>query len=189
MLLVGGMHRRGAAQMPLVLGGLLGEDMALERLRALDRAAGAHLEALGGATLGLQLGHCLTPSFDMATGGSCGALANLGTTCFESVIASPYGEAAGFDSFFGSFGSFASFFAAFLISFFPFFGASTMINCRPSILGNCSTSAYGSRSCLTRSIRRTPNSWCAISRPRYRSVTFALSPSSRNLIRLRSLIW
>src|SRR5713101_5805344 len=182
MLLVGGMYRRGAAQMPLVLGGLLGEDMALERLRALDRAAGAHLEALGGATLGLQLGHCLTPSFDMATGGSCGALANLGTTCFESVIAPPYGEAAGF-------GSFACFFAAFLTSFFPFFGASTMINCRPSILGNCSTTACGSRSCLTRSIRRTPNSWCAISRPRYRSVTFALSPSSRNLIRLRSLIW
>src|SRR2546428_13356420 len=103
MLLVCGMYRRGAAQMPLVLGGLLGEDMALERLRALDRAAGAHLEALGGATLGLQLGHCLTPSLDMATGGSCGALETSAPLVLNRSIPLHYAEAAGFGSFFGSF--------------------------------------------------------------------------------------
>src|SRR5262249_60226744 len=65
------------------------------------------------------------------------------------------------------FGSFLTGFAAgFFTSFLPFFGASTMTSCRPSIFGYCSTMACGSRSCFTRSIRRTPNSWCAISRPR-----------------------
>jgi len=41
MLRIGGVHFRRTAQMALVLSGLLGEDMALERLRALDTAAGA----------------------------------------------------------------------------------------------------------------------------------------------------
>src|SRR5258706_3148842 len=49
--------------MAFVLGGFLGEDVALERLRALDAAAGAYLETLGGAALGFQFGHCMTPVF------------------------------------------------------------------------------------------------------------------------------
>jgi len=47
----------GAVKVPLVLGGFLGEDVALERLSPLDRAASAHLEPLGGALLRLHLGH------------------------------------------------------------------------------------------------------------------------------------
>src|SRR6266851_3764921 len=61
MLLVRRVHFRGSAQMAFVLGGFLGKDVALERLRALDTASGTDLEALGGAALGLQFGHCTTP--------------------------------------------------------------------------------------------------------------------------------
>jgi hypothetical protein len=45
----------------LVLGGLLGEDMALERLSTLDSTASAYFETLGCTTLGLHFGHFCTP--------------------------------------------------------------------------------------------------------------------------------
>src|SRR5690554_7703457 len=54
---VGGMHRSGTAQLALVLGCLLGKNMALERLTPLDGAATANLEALRSAFLGFHLGH------------------------------------------------------------------------------------------------------------------------------------
>src|SRR5205823_4230299 len=54
---IGAMDSGGPAQMALVLGGLLGEDVALERLRALDAAAPAHAEALFCAALGFHLWH------------------------------------------------------------------------------------------------------------------------------------
>src|SRR5262245_13111055 len=176
------MHTGRAAQMALVLGRLLREDVALERLRALDAAAGAGLEALGGAALGFRLGHCITPVLSWRRATSGGSAFRARTPLLLSRL-SRQDAMAGFGSFFTGFA------AGFFTSFLPFFGASTMISCRPSIFGYCSTIACGSRSCLTLSINRTPNSWCAISRPRYRSVTLVLSPSSRNLIRLRSLIW
>lgn len=47
-----------------------------------------------------------------------------------------------------------------------FFGARTMISCRPSIFGYCSTEATSSRSTSIRFIISIPSSWCAISRPR-----------------------
>jgi hypothetical protein len=50
------MDRRRAAQLTLGLGGLLGQNVALERLTALDGAAAANLKALGGAFLGFNLG-------------------------------------------------------------------------------------------------------------------------------------
>src|SRR6185295_15127587 len=142
----------GAAQLALRLRRLLGQNVALERLRALDRAAGADLEPLGGRFLRLHLGHSIAPV--------------------------NYPAAAGFVS---------SFFGPFTGTTF-FFGASTITICRPSSRGNCSMIAIGSRSFLTRSSSRTPNSWCAISRPRKRKVTFALSPSSRNCTSLPTLI-
>jgi hypothetical protein len=49
--------RAPAPHLALALGGLLGKDVALVGAGALDRAAGAHLEALGGAALGLHLWH------------------------------------------------------------------------------------------------------------------------------------
>ena len=57
------MHFGRTAQMPLVLGRLLGEDVALERLRALHRTASAHAEALLRARLGLHLRHDAVPLF------------------------------------------------------------------------------------------------------------------------------
>src|SRR4029079_3081442 len=51
----------GAAQLALRLRRLLGEDVALERLAALDRAAGADLEPLGGRFLRLHLWHSNAP--------------------------------------------------------------------------------------------------------------------------------
>src|SRR5690606_2025868 len=59
------------------------------------------------------------------------------------------------------------------------FGDMTMVIWRPSILGVCSTLAFSPRSSRTRSSSFMPSSWCAISRPRKRRVTFTLSPSSR----------
>ncbi|KAG1252663.1 hypothetical protein G6F65_017819 [Rhizopus arrhizus] len=54
---VGFMNRCRATQLTLGLGGLLGQNVALERLTALDGAAAANLKALGGAFLGFHLGH------------------------------------------------------------------------------------------------------------------------------------
>src|SRR5690606_35578514 len=51
------MHLHRAAQLALVLGGLLGEDVALEGLATLDRAARTNAESLGRALLRLHLGH------------------------------------------------------------------------------------------------------------------------------------
>ena len=51
------MNARGATQLTLAFGGFFGKDVALERLRALDAAASAHLEALGRTALGLHFRH------------------------------------------------------------------------------------------------------------------------------------
>src|SRR5574340_112213 len=53
-----------AAQLTFVLGGFLGQDMTLERLRAFDASAGADRETLGCATLGFHLGHDCSLSYD-----------------------------------------------------------------------------------------------------------------------------
>src|SRR5689334_1553709 len=133
------------------------ERLMLPPERVLKRLAALRLVFILGMTLLLHL--------HMATGGPCGALCKPRHHFLFPATAS-YVEATGL----GSFGSFGSFFTSFLTGFFTsfllFFGASTITSCRPSILGYCSTTACGSRSCLTRSISRTPNSWCAISRPR-----------------------
>src|SRR5690606_10440734 len=54
---VGFMDRRRTAQLALVLGGFLGQDVALESLATLDGSAAANLKALRRAFLGLHLGH------------------------------------------------------------------------------------------------------------------------------------
>jgi hypothetical protein len=54
---VGLVDRDRAAQVAFVLGRLLRQDVALERLAALDGAAGANPEPLRGALLRLHLGH------------------------------------------------------------------------------------------------------------------------------------
>ena len=57
---VGCMNLSRATQLTLAFGGFLGEDVALERHGALDRAASARLEPLGGAALGFHRWHIST---------------------------------------------------------------------------------------------------------------------------------
>src|SRR6185503_13152690 len=160
---VGRIDPRGSAKLALVLGGTLGEDVALARLVALHRAAAADPEALGGATLGLHLGHGCPPSTlvqqvaepfrasDLKTPSSLLRVVQRRAQCF-------------------------------------FFGARIMIIWRPSSFGHCSTCPWAARSASTRFSSAIPSSWCAISRPRNRNVTLVLSPSVRKRIRLRTLI-
>src|SRR5881409_2845855 len=54
---VGLVHVGGTTQVALVLRGLLREDVALERLTALDGTTRTDAEPLGRALLGLHLGH------------------------------------------------------------------------------------------------------------------------------------
>src|SRR5438477_3842410 len=54
---VGLVHPAAAAHLALPLGALLGQDVALVGAGALDAAAAAHLEALGGAALGFHFRH------------------------------------------------------------------------------------------------------------------------------------
>jgi len=54
---VGCVNLGGSAQLTLVFGGLLGQDVTFEGLRALDAAAGANFESLRRATFGFHLWH------------------------------------------------------------------------------------------------------------------------------------
>ena len=55
------MNVRHAAELALVLRRTLGENVTLRSVGALDRAAGARLETLGGGALGLHLRHLPFP--------------------------------------------------------------------------------------------------------------------------------
>ena len=57
LIAVHSIHIDGIKIILLALGGFLGEDVTLERLATLDATAGADLEALFGAALGLHFGH------------------------------------------------------------------------------------------------------------------------------------
>ena len=63
------MNLSRTTQLTLVFRGFLGEDVALERHGALDRAATTWLEPLGGATLGFHLWHVLPFACIAAAGG------------------------------------------------------------------------------------------------------------------------
>src|SRR5690554_5642318 len=54
---IGVVHKGSTTELALVLRGFLGEDMALERLASLDRAATANGESLGRTSFGFHLGH------------------------------------------------------------------------------------------------------------------------------------
>src|SRR5258708_1203709 len=58
---VGLMHRHCTTQVTLVLGGLLGQDVTLEGLTALDGATGTNAKTLLRAALGLHFGHLNAP--------------------------------------------------------------------------------------------------------------------------------
>ena len=66
---IGCMNLSRTTQLTLVLGGFLGEDMALERHRAFDRATATRLEALGSSALGFHLWHVLPFDCIAAAGG------------------------------------------------------------------------------------------------------------------------
>ena len=65
-------HVVGRTQAALALGGLLREDVALERVAALELAGRGLAEPLGGGPIGLHLGHDPTPSVIFVTGASGG---------------------------------------------------------------------------------------------------------------------
>ena len=58
---VGLMHSNCTTQVALVLGGLLGQDVTLEGLAALDGTTWTNTKALLGAALGLHFGHVHAP--------------------------------------------------------------------------------------------------------------------------------
>ena len=70
-----------------------------------------------------------------------------------------------------------------------YLGAIVMNTNLPSCMGALSTCATSETSFLSLSIRRCPNSWCAISRPRNTTVTFTLSPRFRNFSSERNFVW
>src|SRR5688572_18151271 len=158
---VGLVHVDGTTQVALVLRRLLGEDVALERLTALDGATGTDAKTLLRAALGLHLGHFTAPCFDTPAGDSrSGVLDGLQRLFFcAAATRPPHGNLR--------------------LSLYCFlFGASTMIIWRPSNFGMCSTTETSASSSRIRSSRRMPMSWCVISRPRNLNVTLPLSPSS-----------
>jgi hypothetical protein len=55
------MHSSWTPQMAFVFGGLLGQDVTLEGLTALDGATRTNSEALLGSALGLHFGHLHAP--------------------------------------------------------------------------------------------------------------------------------
>jgi hypothetical protein len=57
------MYRDGTAQMAFILGGLLGQDVTLEGLSALDGSTRTNTEALFGAAFGLHFGHLNAPVY------------------------------------------------------------------------------------------------------------------------------
>ena len=66
---IGCMNLGRTTQLTLVLGGFLGEDVALKRHGAFDGATTAWLEPLSGATLGFHLWHVLPFDYFAAAGG------------------------------------------------------------------------------------------------------------------------
>ena len=54
---ISGMNFSRTTQLPLILGGFLGENVALKRHGALDRATTARLEPFGRTALGFHLWH------------------------------------------------------------------------------------------------------------------------------------
>src|SRR5882672_1860095 len=165
---VGRMQLDRPAQMALGLGGLLGKDVALERLATFDRTAVADDEALGCALFRLHLGHGALLSFLYAGRRPLPGLRSPPSLVLRTALL----DDARLQ----------------LKHYFFFFGANTITIWRPSSLGIASTWLNASRSVRTRSSTLSPRSWCAISRPRKRIVTFALSPSSRNSCSLRTFV-
>src|SRR5690349_10110835 len=175
------MHVDGAAQVALVLRGLLREDVALERLTALDGATRTDAEPLGRALLGLHLGHWNAPlmhPWSRRTSRSA-LLVGLPGLMGEPAQKSASEDALSTGALRGSLGlgSHQTGEPGIIAQLF-FLGASTMIIWRPSSLGMCSTTETSASSSRMRSSRRMPMSWWVISRPRKRSVTLPLSPSS-----------
>src|SRR3954471_8014462 len=142
---VGLVHAAPAPHLALPLGRLLGEDVALVGAGALDAAAGARPEALRRAPLGLHLRHtCSCFCFSLTPGGPLRGRLKPRLSLVAAYAVAGLADGAFFGSAFGL--AAAVFFSGTAF----FFGASTITICRPSSLGNCSTTPTASRSFLTR---------------------------------------
>src|SRR5262249_32147026 len=160
----------------LVLGGAFGEDVALSRLVALHRAAAADPEALGRAALGLHLGHLALLLRRVQQVAEPFRASGPAVTLFAASLLAGVERPL-------AVGSNDVRVALRLPAQCFFFGARIITIWRPSSFGHCSTVPTSLRSASTRLSSCMPSSWCAISRPRKRSVTFVLSPSIRNRVR------
>src|SRR5439155_8282091 len=149
--------------------GLLGEDVALERMEALHLAGGGELEALHRPPPALQLELLLRLSHS-----------------------SPPSARAGGDSFLVALPAFAAFPA---LPVFGFAGAASFLGDRictmvmPSCRGGTSMRATSVSSLASRFRIPRPISLCTISRPRKMTVDFTLFPPRRKRSAFRRLNW
>ena len=141
-----------AAQVTLTLRALLRQDVIPEGLLVLVAFRG-FTEPLGRTTGGFHFGHFHTPhskfkSYGLSAANQQRDRSSTGFRAYSDWLA-----------------------LASAVPFFLLFGANTMVSCLPSIFGNISTVPISARSFSIRFNRSIPSSWCAISRPRKRSVT------------------
>src|SRR5690606_10803842 len=205
------MHTYYTAQMALVLGGLLGQDVTFEGLCTFHGATGTNAKSLLRAAFGLHFGHLHAPfSFVLVrrrqqpVGGLVGPEPLFSeATCGASVRPrtctlglEPAGDYPARPILCRPTPSSAQEAVELLLSAAADFeavgflrpGAIIMIIWRPSNLGNCSTTIESASSSRMRFSNARPSSWCVISRPRKRSVILHLSPSSRKRLMLRILM-
>src|SRR5438128_6968506 len=177
-------HQGGSAQVPFPARGLLGQDVALERVEALHLAGGGELETLHGAPPALQLQPL------------------LGLSHFSSLSEPPRTTAAAARAGRGSLGSLGPLGAlGSLASCLPplpplgFGGAASFLGDRiwtmvmPSWRGGTSMRATSVSSLASRFRIPRPISLCTISRPRKMTVDFTLFPPRRKRSAFRRLNW
>src|SRR5919107_717208 len=159
---------------PLLLRGLLLQEMIVARTAALQPAVLARHEAPGGALVGLHLRH-FSSTFLVDT--TCEEARGTGVRAGSPpwVVRLVYQTVA----YLRAARSLRSPCSAFSTCWVSFFGAMTMTMLRPSRLGWLSMRPRSSRSVARRLRSLSPKSGCWTSRPRNMMVTFTLSPPRR----------
>src|SRR5688572_5248714 len=155
---VGRAHEITLLEPVLPLARLLGQDVRVVRVEALELPRPGPLEPLHGGALGLLLRHLLVPRLaNRRTGGQAEDSADSPSP--RSRRSRPPVR---------------------LSDGPPYFGAMTIVILRPSSFASASILPTSARLAATRSSTALPSSRCAICRRRYIMVTLTLFPSPRN---------